>query len=276
MSSTPSPSSTRPITGKSEGIGRGREQLVVLAEADVVELRALGERDALELDHEADAGALRDVAGVSREPVREVEHRGRHPSEALSLLDAVRHRRQRAVAERDSGGAERPGQDDDVPGLRARAARHAVRAAERGHGQDDAVGARRVAAAHRHAALVQAGVELEHVLELGLRREPERDEESERIGSRGGEVADVDGRGPRAELAPAQEVEAEVDALDEHVLRDDEAVDDRGVVLDPLREPPPLELGEQPELADLPERGHDSEMRARPSSVSGSSAASAS
>ena len=67
-----------------------------------------------------------------------------------------------------------------------------------------------------------------------------------------------------------------MDALDEHVLRHDEPLDDRRVVLDPLREPSPLELGEQPELAELPERGHSSVMRARPSSVSGSSAASAS
>ena len=78
-----------------------------------------------------------------------------------------------------------------------------------------------------------------------------------------------------AELAPAEEVEAEVDPLDERVLRDDEPVDHGRVVLDPLREAAPLELGEQPELAELPEL-HDSEIRARPSSVSGSSAASAS
>jgi hypothetical protein len=47
-------------------------------------------------------------------------------------------------------------------------------------------------------------------------------------------------------------------------------------VLDPLSETTPLELGEEPELTDLPDRGHNAEMRARPSSVSGSSAASAS
>ena len=67
-----------------------------------------------------------------------------------------------------------------------------------------------------------------------------------------------------------------MDVLDERVLSDDDAVDDRGVMLDSSCEPPPLELREQPELADLPDRGHDSAMRARPSSVSGSSAASAS
>jgi hypothetical protein len=67
------------------------------------------------------------------------------------------------------------------------------------------------------------------------------------------------------------EVEAEVDALDERVLRHHEPVDLRGVVLDPLREAAPLQLGEQPELAGLVEP-HSSAIRTRPSSVSGSSA----
>ena len=67
-----------------------------------------------------------------------------------------------------------------------------------------------------------------------------------------------------------------MDSLDERVLRHDEPLDDRGVVLDSLREPSPLELGEEPELTKLGEGCHVSESRARPSSVSGSSAASAS
>ena len=160
--------------------------------------------------------------------------------------------------------------------MRPGTARNALGPTESRDREDDAIGAGRVTAAHRHAALVQAGVELEHVLELRLRRQPERDEESERIGSRGGEVADVDGRSTRTELAPAQQVEAEVDALDERILRHDEPVDDRGVVLDSPGQSPPFELREQPELTELRERGHDSDIRARPSSVSGSSAASAS
>ena len=48
------------------------------------------------------------------------------------------------------------------------------------------------------------------------------------------------------------------------------------VVLDAFRKAAPLELGEEPELADLSERRQRSLTRARPSSVSGSSAASAS
>ena len=67
-----------------------------------------------------------------------------------------------------------------------------------------------------------------------------------------------------------------MDALDECVLRHDEPPDDRRVVLDPLREPALLELGEEPELPELLEPCQSSEIRARPSSVSGSSAASAS
>ena len=87
----------------------------------------------------------------------------------------------------------------------------------------------------------------------------------------GGEVADVRRGGPKAEIAPRDEVEAEVHALDERVLRDDETVDLRRVVLDPLREPSPLELCEQAELPELVEP-HSSSIRMRPSSVPGSSA----
>ena len=47
-------------------------------------------------------------------------------------------------------------------------------------------------------------------------------------------------------------------------------------LLDSFCEPASLELGQEPELPELVERRHSSEIRARPSSVSGSSAASAS
>ncbi len=66
-----------------------------------------------------------------------------------------------------------------------------------------------------------------------------------------------------------------MDAFDERVLRDDEAVDHRRVVLDPVREPAPFELCEQRELAELVE-SHRSSILTRSSSVAGSSAASAS
>ena len=48
------------------------------------------------------------------------------------------------------------------------------------------------------------------------------------------------------------------------------------VVLDPVHEPAPFELGEEPEFPELAEARHTSERFARPSSVPGSSAASAS
>ena len=60
-------------------------------------------------------------------------------------------------------------------------------------------------------------------------------------------------------------------ALDECVLRDDEPVDLGGVVLDAVRQPPPLELGEQSKLTGLVE-SHSSSTRVRPSSSAGSSA----
>src|SRR5262249_54074513 len=51
------------------------EQLEVLAEPEIVDRRAGGERDAVEVDHEANARPPREMAGVDRDPVRDVEHR---------------------------------------------------------------------------------------------------------------------------------------------------------------------------------------------------------
>ena len=60
-------------------------------------------------------------------------------------------------------------------------------------------------------------------------------------------------------------VEPEVDALDERVLRHDEpAGEPRRVVGDPGREAAPLELGEQPELAQLVRASRRSAIRAPP------------
>ena len=60
--------------------------------------------------------------------------------------------------------------------------------------------------------------------------------------------------GTEAEVAPRDPVEPEVDALDEHVLRDDPpSCKLGGVVLDPLGETATLQLREQPELADVSE-----------------------
>ena len=73
-----------------------REQFEVLAEADVVERRALRERDALELHDAANTGASCDVAEIDREPVRDVHLRVCGASELAPLLDAQRRTRRSA------------------------------------------------------------------------------------------------------------------------------------------------------------------------------------
>ncbi len=105
----------------------------------------------------------------------------------------------------------------------------------------------------RHARLRQALVELDHLLDGGVLPEPCGHQE--RLGLRAGgrQVTDVDRGGPEAELAPADPVQVEVDALDEGVLGQHGSSHDRGVVLDPVRQAEPLELREEPELADLRE-----------------------
>ena len=119
-SSTPSPSSTRPIAAKPARLRHGREQLEVLAETEVVDGRPVCERNALELDDAAHARAARDVAEVDREPVRDVHLRVRAARELASLVDPQRRPDVAAVAERGAGRAERAGDDERVAGLRRR------------------------------------------------------------------------------------------------------------------------------------------------------------
>ena len=114
-------------------------------------------------------------------------------------------------------------------------------------------------------------VQLDDVLEVRLAGQPERHDQRERIGAARGEIAEVGRSGPEPEVAPREEIEAKVHALDQRILRDDEPVDLRGVVLDAQRKPALLELGKQAELPRLVEP-HSSSIRTRPSSVSGSSA----
>ncbi len=139
------------------------------------------------------------------------------------------------------------------PGLRSGPAGHARRAAERGHAEHDPLRPARVSACDRHSGLVQALVQGEHVVDLGLRRDGERDDEGLGLGSRRGEVAEVDGGRAVPEVAPVEEVEPEVDVLDERVLRDDELSELRRVVLDALRQAAALELGQQADLTELRE-----------------------
>ena len=191
---------------------------------------------------------------VDGEAVRDVEQRVGDGRQLLPLGQADRRTCEPAVPERGARAAERSGDDEDVSGLGSRAARDALRAAERRHAQQRKLGAGRVAADDRDAGLVQPFVELEHVVDLRLGRHGERDDERLGVRARGGQVAEVDRRRAKAEIAPRDEVEPEVHALDERVLRDDEAVAElRRVVLDPLSQPAPLELGEEAQLTDLRE-----------------------
>ena len=70
----------------------------------------------------------------------------------------------------------------------------------------------------RHARLVQTLVELDHLLDLGIRGRAEADEQPSGSAPIAAEVAQVDRSGLVAEVAPGRPVEAEVDPLDEHVL----------------------------------------------------------
>ena len=91
----------------------------------------------------------------------------------------------------------------------------------------------RVAAEHGHPCLGKALIQLHYVGDGRVGSRGEGDDEPLRLGARGGEVAEVDGRGTKAELTPGDPVEAEVDALDERVLGDDQVVAElRRVVLD--------------------------------------------
>ena len=143
-----------------------------------------------------------------------------------------------------------------VAGARASASGDALGAADRGDAEDEQIRARRVAADDRHARLGDSLVEVEDVVEARVAARAERDDQAVGLRARRGEIAEVDGGGPKAEVAPRDPVEAEVDALDERVLRHDGAGDLRGVVLDPVHEAAALELGEQAELADVSEPRH--------------------
>ncbi len=60
-----------------EGIGSRREELVVLAEPEILYGRSFRERHLLQLDHAAHAGAVGEVTGVDAKAVGDVEHRVR-------------------------------------------------------------------------------------------------------------------------------------------------------------------------------------------------------
>ena len=84
---------------ESDRLGNGREQLVVLAEAEVVDRGSLCQGNTVEVDDAADARAAGEVAGVHRDPVRDVDHGVRGAREPLALFEA-----QRPAGRTPSGG----------------------------------------------------------------------------------------------------------------------------------------------------------------------------
>src|SRR5262245_5662148 len=114
--------------GKPERVRRGGQQLVVLAEAEVVDGRAGRERNVLEVELDPAAGSGGEMAGVDRQAVRDIRERMGDLGETTALLEAERRARMALLAERGARCAERPGHDDEVSASRARSARHALRA----------------------------------------------------------------------------------------------------------------------------------------------------
>src|SRR3954468_18710288 len=174
--------------GEPERVRRGREQLVVLAEADVLLCRAFGERDALELDRDLAPGTIRDVGRVGREAVRDVEQRVSDGGQAAAFLEPQRRACMTAFPERRAGGAERPGDDQQVAGPGTVAPGNTLGAADRRDREIDRRRLSRVPADDRYTWLVQALVELEDVLERGVAGDSERDEQALGNRPRRGEV----------------------------------------------------------------------------------------
>ena len=234
-------------------LGEGCEKLEVLAEAEVVDRGALGERDPIELDHAADPRTVRDVPGVAGNPVGDVQHGVCRLREAAPFLEPEGWPDIALVAERCAGGAEEAGHDQQVSRLGSCTARDALGPAERSHGEDEDVGPGRVAAHDRDAGLRDPLVQLEQVVHACVRRRTERDYEARGLGARGGQVAQVDGRSAISEVTKGDPVAAKVHALHERVLGDDHAVDLRGIVLDCAGKAAALQLGEEAELAEVRE-----------------------
>ena len=102
------------------GVYDRRQQLVVLAEAEVVDRRAVRQRDAVEVDDEAAARALGDVGCVARDPVGDVDQRVRVRRQRATFVEPDRRPRELAAAKGRTGGAERAGDDEDVARERRR------------------------------------------------------------------------------------------------------------------------------------------------------------
>src|SRR5438132_643336 len=91
------------------GLRQRRQELVVLAEAEVVGRGAGRERDAVELEHDPAARAFGDVPRIDSQTVGEVEHRVSLRGELLAFFDPQRRPDVAAFAESDAGSSERTG-----------------------------------------------------------------------------------------------------------------------------------------------------------------------
>ena len=145
------------------GVYDCRQQLVVLAEAEIVDGRALGARNAIEVDDQSTMRALCNVPGVARDPVGDIDQRVgvrgelRVPPRAGSAAE-----RALPLAERCAGGTELARDDKQVARSGAGPSRNALGAAEGGYRQVELVGRGRIAADDVDARLGDPLVELEH------------------------------------------------------------------------------------------------------------------
>ena len=71
------------------GVYDRRQQLVVLAEAEVVDRRAVRQRHAIEIDHETAAGPLGDMGCIARDPVGDVDERVRMRRQGLPSASRI-------------------------------------------------------------------------------------------------------------------------------------------------------------------------------------------
>jgi len=192
------------------------------------------------------------VTRVDSEPVGDVHQRVRGLREQPSFVEPERWPHVPLPAKRRAGRAERPGDDEQVAGLRSAASRHAGAMAERGHTDHKCVGRGGVPADDGHAGLGDPLVEGNDIRRERRARGRERDQQRLRLRPGGGEVAEVDGGRPPAQVAPADPVEPEVDLFDERVLRHDEiAAQLRRVVGNADDQFATLELRQEPDLTEF-------------------------
>ena len=165
-------------------------------------------------------------------------------------------RRQRPLAERGAGGAERPGDDDEVAGPRAGPARHALRAAERGDAEHDAP-ALVVSPPSTGTPARRCPRTARPRRRAGLRRQPSV-------------TTSASGSAPEAARSLMLTAAARKPSSRQSSRSKRKWTPSTSASCVTTRpsisaascsipdEPAPLELGEQPELADLAERRHSS------------------